>query len=171
MTVRSVGGATPRVASSAWVSEVAYVVGDVEIGERSSIWPGTVVRGDVAPIRIGIGTHIEDNCVVHSGIPMSVGDSVLVGHSVVLHGRDVGRNCLIGNHATILDESVLGEFCLVAAGTLVLSAAEVPPGSFVFGSPSEIRPLSDRQRTMLEGLSNPTAGYNQLMETYRDAGL
>ena len=82
--IRSFRGKTPRIADSAFVSEVAYVVGDVEIGEDSSVWPGAIIRGDFAPIRIGRNTHVEDNTLVHSGEPLTIGDNVLVGHGVVV---------------------------------------------------------------------------------------
>ena len=171
MTVRALGDKVPRIAASAWVSEAAYVVGDVEIGEGSSIWPGTVVRADVAPIVIGAGTHIEDNCVVHTGMAMTIGDNVLVGHGVVLHCRSVADNCLIGNKATLLDGADIGDHVLVAAGAVVLGGTVIPPGSFVVGSPASVRPARSDHLALLEGLSRTEGGYHELMRTYRDAGL
>ena len=103
--IRSLGDKTPKIADSAFISEAAYVIGDVEIGENSGIWPGAVVRGDFGSIRIGRNTMIEDNCVVHGAVPMEIGDNVLIGHAVVVHGKKVGNNTLVGNNATILDDA------------------------------------------------------------------
>jgi carbonic anhydrase/acetyltransferase-like protein (isoleucine patch superfamily) len=171
VTVRAVGDKVPRIAPTAWVSEAAYVVGDVELGEGSSVWPGSVVRADVAPIRIGVGTHIEDNCVVHTGIPLTVGDNVLVGHGVVLHCRSVGDHCLIGNRAILLDGAEIGDHVLVAAGAVVLGGTVVPPRSFVVGSPATVRPARPDHLALLDGLGKVEGGYHELMRTYRDAGL
>ena len=171
MTVRAVGDKVPRIAASAWVSEAAYVVGDVQIGEGSSVWPGSVVRADVAPVVIGNRSHIEDNCVVHTGMPLTVGDNVLVGHAVVLHCKSVGDNCLIGSHATVLDGAVIGDHVLIAAGSLVLGGTVVPPSSFVVGSPAVVRPAKPEHMKMLDGLSNADGGYNEIIRAYRDAGL
>src|SRR5439155_5938312 len=99
VAVRSLGDKVPRIAESAWISEAAYVVGDVEIGEGSSVWPGAVIRGDFAPIRIGVNSHIEDNCVVHTGELLLIGDNVTAGHGVVIHCRRVGSNVLLGNNS------------------------------------------------------------------------
>lgn len=170
MTIRAVGSKSPRIAPSAWISEAAYVVGDVEIGENSSVWPGAVVRGDFAPIRIGSRTHIEDNCIVHTGQPLLIGDNVLVGHGALVHGVKVGSNCLIGSQATVLDEAEVGEFTLVAARALVLPRTVIEPRSFVAGAPAQIRPASPVHIKMLEAQSGDI-GYGTLMNTYRDAGL
>jgi carbonic anhydrase/acetyltransferase-like protein (isoleucine patch superfamily) len=171
VTVRALGDKVPRVAATAWVSEAAYVVGDVEIGEGSSVWPGTVVRADVAPVRIGSGTHIEDNCVVHTGMPMVVGDNILVGHGVILHCKEVGDNCLIGNNATVLDGAVIGDHVLIAAGSLVMGGTTIPPGSFVVGAPATVRPARPDHLALLDGLGRTEGGYHALMREYRDAGL
>jgi carbonic anhydrase/acetyltransferase-like protein (isoleucine patch superfamily) len=91
--IRSFAGKTPRVAPDAFVSETAYVVGDVEIGAGSSVWPGAVVRGDVGPIRVGRNTHVEDNAVLHSATELDVGEDVMIGHGAVVHCRRIGRGC------------------------------------------------------------------------------
>src|SRR5687768_6293827 len=85
-------GKTPKIHPSAFISQTATIIGDVEIGEGSSVWPGAVIRADFAPIRIGNGTHIEDNCVLHTGSLLEIGDNVTVGHSVVIHCRRVGNS-------------------------------------------------------------------------------
>jgi carbonic anhydrase/acetyltransferase-like protein (isoleucine patch superfamily) len=171
MTVRAVGAKVPRIAPSSWISEAAYVVGDVEVGPDSSIWPGAVVRADLAPVVIGANTHIEDNCVIHTGIPLTVGDDVLVGHGAVLHCSRVGRACLIGNHATVLDGAVLGDYTLVAAGAVLLGGTVVPQESFVSGVPATVRPITPGQLARLRAQQSRDAGYGPLLREYRAAGL
>ena len=131
--IRSYKGKTPRIAEDAFVSEAAYVVGDVEIGAGSSVWPGAVVRADFAPIRIGSNTHIEDNSTLHQGDPIDVGDNVTIGHNVVVHCRRIGHDTLIANHATLLDRAEVGAGCVVAAGAVLRPDTKVPDGSFVAG--------------------------------------
>jgi carbonic anhydrase/acetyltransferase-like protein (isoleucine patch superfamily) len=173
MTVRSLGEKVPVLAPTAWVSEAAYVVGDVHLGEGSSVWPGAVVRGDFGSIRIGANTAIEDNCVVHSGGETSIGDHDIIGHSVVVHCARIGSSCLVGNHATLLDDAVIGDFCLVAAGSLLLARTVVPDRSFVSGSPATIQPISEQHLRRLVGLAtaNVEIGYGMMARKYRDAGL
>jgi carbonic anhydrase/acetyltransferase-like protein (isoleucine patch superfamily) len=171
--VRSLGSKAPRIASTAWVSEAAYVVGDVELGEGSSVWPGAVVRGDFASIKIGANTVIEDNCVVHTGQPLVICDNIIIGHAVVVHCARVGSNCLIGNQAILLDSAEIGDFCLVAAGSLVLGRVKVPDRSFVSGAPATIEPISQRHLVRLEAQADAHAeyGYGLMARRYKDAGL
>lgn len=173
MTVRSLGDKVPVIAASAWVSEAAYVVGDVHLGERSSVWPGAVVRGDFGSIRVGTSSVIEDNCVVHSGGPTVIGDDDIIGHAVVVHCTAIGSKCLIGNQATLLDDAVIGDLCLVAAGSLVPPRTVVPDRSFVSGSPAVIEPLSDRRLERMEQMGTRSAdlGYGMMARRYREAGL
>jgi len=103
--IRSFNGKTPKIADTAFVSEFAYVVGDVEIGEKSGVWPGAVVRGDFGSIRIGQNSHIEDNAVLHAWKSLIIGDNVTVGHSAVVHCLRIGDNVLVGNNATVLDDT------------------------------------------------------------------
>jgi carbonic anhydrase/acetyltransferase-like protein (isoleucine patch superfamily) len=174
--IRSFDGKTPRIDPSAFIAETAYIIGDVEIGPGSSVWPGAVVRGDFASIRIGSGTHIEDNCVVHTGMPLEIGDNVTVGHGVVIHCSKVGSRSLIGNNATLLDGAEIGEGSIVAAGAVVTPRMVVPPGSFVAGVPGEIRgDISEtsrgRQRGVQAGGRPGGGGYADLIRRYREQGL
>jgi carbonic anhydrase/acetyltransferase-like protein (isoleucine patch superfamily) len=149
--IRSFDGKAPRIAPSAFVSEVAYVVGDVEIGEGSGVWPGAVIRGDFATIKIGRNTMVEDNTVVHSGGMIEIGDNVIIGHSVVVHCRRIGNNCLIGNNATLLEDAMVGDLCIVAAGAVVGSGKAIPEGSLVAGVPGKVKGrVSAEQRQRLE---------------------
>ena len=122
--IRSFNGKTPVIADSAFISEAAYIVGDVEIGENSSVWPGTVVRGDSGSIKIGKNTNIQDNSVVHGGV--TIGDNVHVGHGAVINCRRIGDNVLIGMNATLLHDAEIGYLCIIGAGCLVCLGMRVP---------------------------------------------
>lgn len=132
----------PIVHPTAFVAENATVIGDVEIGEDSSIWFGSVVRGDVNYIRIGERTNIQDNSVIHvSGgtHPTVLGSEITVGHRVLLHGCTVDDRCLIGMGAILMDGVHVGEECLVGAGSLLTPGTIVPPRSLVIGSPARVK--------------------------------
>ena len=138
--IRSFNGKTPKIAKSAFVSETAYIVGDVEIGENSSVWPGAVLRGDFGKIKIGVDTVVEDNCVIHAGMgDVVIGDNVVIGHGAVLDCRRIGNNVLIGMNSTILHDAEIGDFCVIAAGSLVGQGMKVPDKSFVAGIPGKIK--------------------------------
>ncbi len=166
--IRSFNGKTPKIAVSAFVSEAAYVIGDVEIGENSGIWPGAVVRGDFASIKIGCNTMIEDNSVVHSDVPLEVGDNVIIGHSVVVHGVKIGNNTLVGNNATILDNAEIGSFCVIGAGCLVSHDMRIPDNSFVIGIPAKIKGQVPPER-WLQKQGSPS--YAELVKLYKEQGL
>ena len=137
--IRALGKKTPKVAATAWVSEFAYVVGDVEIGEYSSIWPGVTIRGDGAnKITIGNYVNIQEGAVVH-GNGMVIEDYVTIGHSVVVHGDRIGEGSLLGNNCTFLHRSTLGKQVLVAANSVVLAGSQIPDRSFVTGVPGAIK--------------------------------
>lgn len=177
--IRSFSGKTPRIAGSAFVSEIAYVIGDVEIGENSGIWPGAVIRGDFASIKIGSNTMVEDNSVVHTGVPMEIGDNVTVGHSVVVHGIKIGNNTLIGNNATILDNAEIGSFCVIGAACLVSQGMKIPDYSFVVGVPAEIkgqvspewRQQRQEQRQQRRQHQQGPSSYAELLKQYKQHGL
>lgn len=144
--IRSFDRKTPRIAESAFVSEAAYVIGDVEIGENSGVFPGAVIRGDFAKIKIGSNTMIEDGSIVHSGALVEIGNNCIIGHSVVMHGIKLGNNCLLGNNCTVLDNVKIGNQCIIAAGALVSPNTEVPDYSMVMGIPGVITPISPDRR-------------------------
>ena len=167
--IRSFNGKTPRIADSAFVSEAAYVVGDVEIGEHSNIWPGAVIRADFAAIRIGNYVDIEDNCMLHAGNDMEIGDNVIVGHGAAVHSRRVGSRVLIGMNATTLHNSEIGDNCVIAAGSVVTEGMIVPPGSFVVGVPAKVKSrVTEKQKWWIGGHENP---YANLAEQYKKEGL
>ena len=140
--VAAVLGHTPRIAPSAFVAWNATVLGDVHLGEESSVWYGAVLRGDIGAIRIGRRSNIQDASILHltrGGPDVEVGEEVTVGHRVILHGARVEDRCLIGMGSILLDGCVIGEESLVGAGSVVLEGTRVPPRSFLAGVPARIK--------------------------------
>lgn len=138
---------------TAFIHPGAHLMGDIEIGAYSSIWPTTVLRGDMGKITIGESTSIQDGTICHSTLGfsnMSVGNQVTVGHRVILHGCTVEDNCLIGMGSILLDNCVIGAGSLVGAGSLITAGTKIPPGSLVMGSPAKIiRPINDREKAII----------------------
>ena len=135
-------GVHPRIHPTAFVEASAHVIGDVELGEESSVWFNTVLRGDVNFIRVGRGTNVQDGSVIHAnsrGTPAILEEFVTVGHGARLHGCHVKSHCLIGIGAIVLDGAVLEEECLVAAGSLVAPGTKAPRGSVLMGAPATVR--------------------------------
>src|SRR5277367_1770027 len=153
MGIRTFQGVTPRLHPSVFVADGAHVIGDVEIGEDSSVWYNTVLRGDVNAVRIGLRTNIQDLTMmhVHQGRhPCVVGDDVTVGHHVVLHGCRVGNRVLVGIGAVLLDGVVVEDDSFIAAGTLLTPGTLVPAGSMVMGAPGKVkRVLTSEERAFL----------------------
>jgi len=140
--IRAYRGKWPQIAASAYIDPAAVVIGDVVIGEDSSVWPCSVIRGDVHYIRIGARTNIQDGSICHvmrGEWPLILGDDVTVGHSVTLHGCNIESRCLIGMGAIILNGVTIGAGSIVAAGTLLLEGAKIPPGSLVVGHPGKVK--------------------------------
>ena len=157
----------PQVAATAWVADNAQVVGEVVLGEDSSVWFGVTVRGDTAPIMIGAGTNVQDGSVLHAdeGMPLVLGERVTVGHQVVLHGCTVGDESLIGIGAVVLNGARIGRHCLVGAGALVTEGKEFPDGSMILGSPAKaVRSLTPEQ---IEGLRRSAAHYVENARRFR----
>jgi carbonic anhydrase/acetyltransferase-like protein (isoleucine patch superfamily) len=134
-------GKQPKIDPSAFVAPTAVLIGDVEIGPKSSIWFGAVLRGDNGPIRIGARTSIQDNSVVHvsHGNQTIVGDDVTVGHCVVMEDCDVKNHALIGSNATLLNGSIVGEGALIAAGSVVGERMEIPARVVAAGAPAKVK--------------------------------
>jgi carbonic anhydrase/acetyltransferase-like protein (isoleucine patch superfamily) len=153
MGIRSFQGVNPRLHPSVFVADGAQVIGDVEIGEDSSVWYNSVLRGDVNSIRIGLRTNIQDLTMmhVHKGRhPCVVGDDVTVGHHVVLHGCRVGNRVLVGIGAVLLDGVVVEDDSFIAAGALLTPGTVVPAGSMVMGAPGKVkRVLTSEERAFL----------------------
>ena len=172
ITIIPFEGVSPRIHPSVFIAAGARIIGDVEIGEGSSVWFNVVLRGDVHSIRIGRRTNIQDlvMChVTHKRYPLSVGDDVTVGHSAVLHGATIGDRVLIGMSATILDNAIIGDESLIAAGTVVREGFHVPNGTLVAGIPGKVvRELTDEERRRVaEGATN----YESYVARFRAGGL
>jgi len=143
---------TPRIAPTAYVAPEATVIGDVELKAHSSIWPGVVLRGDINSIVIGEGSNVQDGSVVHlaDDYGVLVGDYVTIGHLAMIHACEIGDECLIGMHSTVLDGVKLGPRCVVGAGALVTKGFEAPEGSVIMGVPGKIvKTLPDSEQAKL----------------------
>jgi carbonic anhydrase/acetyltransferase-like protein (isoleucine patch superfamily) len=147
------GDSSPQVTGSAWVAPGAFVIGDVHLGEESSVWYGAVLRGDTEPIRVGARTNVQDGCVLHAdpGYPAIVGEGCVVGHNAVVHGCEIGDSCLVGMGATILNGAKIGAGSIVAAGAVVPEGREFPPRSLIVGIPARhIGEVTEEQAADIE---------------------
>lgn len=133
-------GERPQIHEDARVSRDATLVGDVTVGADASVWPGVVLRGDVGPVRVGAESHVGDNAVLHAS---TLGSRVMVGHGAVLNEAEVGDEALVGFNATVNTDVRVGDGCIVASGTVVPEAYDVPDDSFVRGVPARVTPLSE----------------------------
>ena len=173
MSVRNYKNISPQISSSAYVDESAVIIGDVVIGEDSSVWPMAVARGDVNHIRIGNRTSIQDGSVLHvthphaavpEGHPLLIGNEVTIGHNVTLHGCTIRDRCLIGMGSTVLDGAVLEEGVLLGAGSLVPPGKTLEGGYLWIGSPvKRARPLTEAEK---EWLGYSAAHYVRLKNSY-----
>lgn len=152
--VRGYEGTTPTFAEGAFLADTAVAVGDVVVGEGSSVWYGAVLRGDVAPIRIGARSNIQDLSMVHGTTDLSsttVGDEVTVGHRVILHGCTLGDRVLVGMGAIVLDLAVIESDVVLGAGALVTPRSRLESGWLYLGSPAKkVRRLNEADRAMIE---------------------
>lgn len=140
------------IPDTVYMHETASCMGDVAVGEYSSLWPASSIRGDFSPIAIGRGTSIQDCCVLHSTPTngVTVGDFVTVGHGAILHGCTIEDYCMVGMNATVLDGALIGRGSIIAAGAVVREGTQVPPGSFVAGLPASIKPGKEGQEDRIK---------------------
>ena len=167
MAIYELDGVAPRMADSAWVADSAQVMGNVVLGENSSVWFGAVLRGDTETITVGPGSNVQDGSVMHAdiGFPLTLGANVTVGHMVTLHGCTIGDESLIGIGATVLNGSKIGRNCLVGAGSLVTEGKEFPDGSMIMGSPARVvKTLTPEQ---IAGLRRSAEHYIENAARYR----
>jgi carbonic anhydrase/acetyltransferase-like protein (isoleucine patch superfamily) len=160
-------GKSPRLGERVFIAEGVQIIGDVEIGDHSSVWFNSVVRGDVDYIRIGTHTNIQDGSILHvmrNQYPLTLGDYVTVGHGVMLHGCRIGSHCLIGMRATILNNARIEPYCVVGAGALVTEGMVIPERSLVLGMPAKVkRVLTDDE---VQGIDEYARRYYEYKETY-----
>ena len=162
--LRPYRGQVPRVHPSAFIDDSAQVIGDVEIGEESSVWMCVVIRGDVNRIRIGRRSNVQDGTIVHvmkDTHPTVIGDNVTIGHGAVVHGCTIEDQCLVGMGAILLNGVVVGSGSIIAAGTLLPEGTQVPPRSLVMGSPGKVR------RTLSDGDLDEIQMYADRYVAYR----
>jgi gamma-carbonic anhydrase len=161
--IRGFGKRIPDIARTAYVDPQSVVIGDVTIGEHSSVWPCAVLRGDGHSIRVGTRTSIQDGCLLHVQLgeySLAVGDNVTVGHGAILHGCTVESDCLIGMGSVVLNGAKIGMGSIVAAGTLVPEGVEIPPGSLVMGVPGKIRrTVTDAERRHIANSAEHYVGF------------
>ena len=161
--LRPYRGQVPRVHPSAFIDDSAQVIGDVEIGEDSSVWMCVVIRGDVNRIRIGRRSNVQDGTIVHvmkDTHPTVIGDNVTIGHGAVVHGCTIEDRCLVGMGAILLNGVTVGSGSIVAAGTLLPEGMQVPPRSLVMGSPGKVRrTLSDADLDEIQMYADRYVGY------------
>jgi len=159
MAIRAYKDKNPVIGKNTYVDPAATVIGDVEIGSDCSLWPATVVRGDVYHIRIGNNTNIQDGSVLHvthygkfgKGLPLILGNNVTIGHGVILHACTISDSCLVGMHSTVLDEVVVEPYVMIGAGSLVPPGKILASGYMYFGNPvKKVRPLTDEEKTFLD---------------------
>ncbi len=170
MKVRSFSGKSPRVGQRVFVASTAAIVGDVDLGDDTSVWYGAVLRADLHEIRIGARSNIQDNAVVHVDefdFPTLVGEDVTVGHAALLHGCRVERGALVGMHATVLNGAVVGAEAVVAAGALVPPGMVVPPRTLVAGVPAKVRREVGAEE--LEHIRKGVRSYLELKTRYLSA--
>jgi carbonic anhydrase/acetyltransferase-like protein (isoleucine patch superfamily) len=166
--IRSYKGRWPQIAASAYIDPAAVIIGDVNIGEHASVWPGAVVRGDVHWIRIGARTKIQDGSVLHvmkDQYPLILGDGVTVGHGVVLHGCTIESRVLVGMGSIVLNGVRVGTGSIIAAGTLVAERTVIEPHSLFMGHPGKFRRTLSPEN--LEGIDAYAAHYVEYAEEYR----
>jgi carbonic anhydrase/acetyltransferase-like protein (isoleucine patch superfamily) len=160
VTIRKFNDKQPSIGKSVYIDDSAVVIGDVTIGDDVSIWPTTVVRGDVESIRIGDGTNVQDGAVLHvshagkfspQGHPLTIGKGVTIGHRAVVHACTVGNYCLIGVGAIIMDDAVLEDYVMLGAGALVPPGKTLESGYLYVGAPAkQVRPLKESEKEFLE---------------------
>lgn len=164
MPVLPFQGRSPMIAGDAFIAEGAVVLGDVTIGPGSSVWYNAVIRGDIAPIRIGRGSNVQDGAVLHvdEGVPCIVGDNVVIGHGAVVHSATVGDGAMVAMHATLLSHSVVGPESIVGANALVTEGKEFAARSLIVGVPGKLlREVTNEEAQAVRDNARRYAGYAQ----------
>jgi carbonic anhydrase/acetyltransferase-like protein (isoleucine patch superfamily) len=167
--IEKIGDSAPKIGENCFIANTATILGDVEISDNVAIWFGTVIRGDLAKIKIGKGSNIQDNSVVHvsKGVPTTIGNYVTVAHGAVIHACTVGDNCLIGIKSVILDHAEIGENTIIGAMSFVGNGKKIPPGVMAVGVPAKvIRELTQTEIESLKGYAE--RNYKNAKENYLD---
>lgn len=160
----------PQIHPSVFITEGVYIIGDVEIGEGSSVWFGSVIRGDVNYIKIGKEVSIQDGTIIHvtnTLYPTIIGDRVVIGHRAVIHGCTIGSNVLIGMGSIIMDGAKIGNNCIVAGGSLITQNMEIPDYSVVMGHPAKVIKKADEK--ILKKIEEGVRNYRKTIEEYKNS--
>jgi carbonic anhydrase/acetyltransferase-like protein (isoleucine patch superfamily) len=170
LTLYALDGVAPEIHEDSWIAPDANVIGKIVVEEGASVWFCCTLRGDNEEIRVGKGSNVQENCVLHTdiGYSLTIGEGCTIGHKAMLHGCTIGNNTLIGMGATILNGAKIGDNCLVGAGALVTEGKEIPDGSMVLGAPGRV--IRQLDEATVEGLRKSAIGYQNNMRRFR-AGL
>ncbi|MBO6776072.1 MAG: gamma carbonic anhydrase family protein [Marinibacterium sp.] len=168
MTLYALGDSAPQLHDDTWVAPDANLIGKVVLEEGASVWFGTTIRADHDEIRVGKGSNVQENCVMHidPGYPLIIGENCTIGHKVMLHGCTIGDNSLIGMGAIVLNGAKIGKNCLIGAGALVTEGKEIPDGSMVLGSPGKV--VRELNAATIQGMTMSALHYQENMRLFRD---
>ncbi len=163
MTLYSYKNKDPKLHPSVYIAPTAQIIGDVHIEKNASVWFHSVLRGDLASIRIGERTNIQDLCTCHAdeNIPLKIGSGVTIGHRSILHGCTISDDCLIGMGAIVMNQAVIGRGSVIAAGAIVLEKTIIPPYSLVVGSPGKVKKTYENKENIEQDIKT-------MSETYMD---
>ena len=168
MTLYALGDLVPQVHEDTWIAPDANLIGQVIVEAGASVWFGATIRADHEIIRIGAGTNVQENTVMHidAGFPLTIGQGCTIGHKVMLHGCTIGDNSLIGMGATILNGAKIGRNCLIGACALITEGKEIPDGSLVMGAPGKV--VRQLDAGAIKGLEGSAKHYQTNMRRFRD---
>ena len=166
----SLDGIAPQIDATAWIAHDANIIGRVVLEAQANIWFGVTMRGDNEEIRVGRGSNVQENSVLHTdmGFPLTIGADCTIGHKAMLHGCTIGDGSLIGMGATILNGAKIGRGCLIGAGALVTEGKEIPDGSLVMGAPGRV--VRELDAAARDRLLRSAEGYRRNAARFR-AGL
>ncbi|SLN40126.1 2,3,4,5-tetrahydropyridine-2,6-dicarboxylate N-acetyltransferase [Falsiruegeria litorea R37] len=168
MTIYALGDNAPEIHEDTWVAPDANLIGKVVLEAGSSVWFGCTIRADHEEIRVGEGSNVQENCVMHidAGYPLTIGKNCTIGHKVMLHGCTIGDNTLIGMGATILNGAKIGKNCLIGAGALITENKEIPDNSLVMGAPGKV--VREIDETNAQRITLSALHYQENMRRFRD---
>ncbi|WP_293575165.1 gamma carbonic anhydrase family protein [Phaeobacter sp.] len=168
MTIYALGALRPDIHPDSWVAPDANLIGQVVLEQGTSVWFGTTIRADHEIIRIGQGSNVQENCVMHidAGYPLTIGAGCTIGHKAMLHGCTIGDNTLIGMGATVLNGAKIGNNCLIGAGALITEGKEIPDNSLVMGAPGKI--IREVDAALADSLRQSALHYQENMRRFRD---
>ena len=168
MTIYALGADTPEIHDDTWVAPDANLIGKVVLEAGASVWFGCTIRADHEEIRVGAGSNVQEDCVMHidAGYPLTIGAGCTIGHKVMLHGCTIGDNTLIGMGATVLNGARIGKNCLIGAGALITEGKEIPDGSLVMGMPGKV--VRQLDEAAIERLRVSALHYQANMRRFRD---